>query len=132
MEKLQKNMDKIHGEMDDMWKARDKREQNRMFEEQVDYMRQEYEENERFANEKKTERDNLQKAIAKMTDKTKIKKAQKDMKWLKADIDVATTRMAELKAEYEMMVEEKEAREEEARFYEKMDKMRDAVYVLEE
>jgi len=40
--------------------------------------------------------------------------------------------MEELKGEYEMMVAEKEAREEEARFYEKMDKMRDAVYVLEE
>jgi len=62
-------MDKIHGEMDDMWKARDKREQNRMFEEQVDYMRQEYEENERFANEKKAERDAIAKAVTKMTDK---------------------------------------------------------------
>lgn len=95
-------------------------------------MRLEYEENERFANEKKAERDALAKAITKMTDKAKIKKTQKDMKWLKADIDVATTRMAELKADYEMMVEEKAAREEEARFYEEMDRMRASVQKLED
>lgn len=63
----------------------------------------------------------LEEEAKKLTDKKAISANKRDQKMTQNDLDFAKTRMTELKAEYDRLLEEKKAREETQAFQDKID-----------
>jgi len=76
---------------------------------------------EALVNSNKKEITRLQEEAGTLTDKSLISANKRSTKLLQADLNYAKERMASLKAEYDTMLEERGAREEEEKFQDQID-----------
>lgn len=112
---------KAQEQINDKYQAKSKKDANEEFARRVEEGKAEYDAMEALVNSNKKEITRLQEEAGTLTDKSLISANKRSTKLLQADLNYAKERMASLKAEYDTMLEERGAREEEEKFQDQID-----------
>jgi hypothetical protein len=107
--------------LDDKRIAHDRAQEQKWFNQTVEDGKREYDDMAKLVEDSKARITQLEEEAKKLTDKKAISANKRDQKMTQNDLDFAKTRMTELKAEYDRLLEEKKAREETQAFQDKID-----------
>lgn len=107
--------------LDDKRIAHDRAQEQKWFNQTVEDGKREYDDMAKLVEDSKAKITQLEEEAKKLTDKKAISANKRDQKMTQNDLDFAKTRMTELKAEYDRLLEEKKAREETQAFQDKIE-----------
>lgn len=107
--------------LDDKRIAHDRAQEQKWFNQTVEDGKREYDDMAKLVEGSKAKITQLEEEAKKLTDKKAISANKRDQKMTQNDLDFAKTRMTELKAEYDRLLEEKKAREETQAFQDKIE-----------